>query len=76
MLEDPGFASSAPFAQDFLDSMKMVQDFWADPSYAELLQAMQKRMHDYVIADQGTAKGALDLLIADWTKVFKADGKM
>ena len=76
VLEDPSFPASAPFAQAFLDSMKMVVDFWAEPSYAELLQAMQKRMHDYVIADQGTAKGALDLLIQDWTKVFRSDGKL
>ena len=76
VLEDPGFAKSAPFAQDFLDSMKIVVDFWAEPSYAELLAAMQKRMHDYIIADQGTAKQALDLMIQDWAKVFKADGKM
>jgi multiple sugar transport system substrate-binding protein len=33
-------------------------------------------VHDYVVADQGTAKGALDGLIADWTKVFKEDGKL
>ncbi len=76
VLENPGFPASAPFAQDFLDSMKIVVDFWAEPSYAELLQAMQKRMHDYVIADQGTAKGALDLLVQDWTKTFKSDGKL
>ena len=76
VLEDPSFPASAPFAQDFLDSMKIVVDFWAEPSYAELLLAMQKRMHDYVVADQGTAKQALDLLVQDWTKVFKSDGKL
>jgi multiple sugar transport system substrate-binding protein len=37
---------------------------------------MQKRVHDYVVADQGTAQQALDLLIKDWTKVFQEDGKM
>jgi multiple sugar transport system substrate-binding protein len=37
---------------------------------------MQKRVHDYVVADKGTAKQALDLLIQDWTKVFKQEGKM
>ena len=37
---------------------------------------MQKRLHDYVVADQGTAKEALDALIADWTEVFKDDGKL
>jgi len=37
---------------------------------------MQKRLHDYVVADKGTAQEALDLLVKDWTKVFKAQGKL
>jgi multiple sugar transport system substrate-binding protein len=76
VLEDPGFVKSAPFAADFLKSMGMVMDFWAEPSYAELMLDMQKRLHDYVVADKGTAKEALDSLIKDWEKVFKADGKI
>ena len=35
----------------------IVKDFWAEPSYAELLLDMQKRVHDYVVADKGTAQG-------------------
>jgi multiple sugar transport system substrate-binding protein len=76
VLEDPGFVASAPYAQQFLDSMAIVQDFWADPTYAELLQAMQKRVHDYVVADQGTAQEALDSLVKDWTEVFQDAGKI
>jgi multiple sugar transport system substrate-binding protein len=76
VLNDPGFAKSAPFAADFLVAMGQVVDFWAEPSYAQLMQAMQARIHDYVVADKGTAKQALDLLIQDWTKVFKEDGKL
>ena len=75
VLQDPGFVKSAPFARQFLDSMDMVVDFWAEPSYAQLMLAMQKRTHDYVVADKGTAKEALDALIVDWRKVFKDDGK-
>jgi multiple sugar transport system substrate-binding protein len=56
--------------------MGMVVDFWAEPSYAQLLLAMQKRVHDYVVADKGTAKEALDALVVDWKKVFKDDGKL
>ena len=41
-----------------------------------LLLDMQKRVHDYVVADKGTAKEALDLLVKDWQKVFKEDGKI
>ena len=76
MLNSPDFTKSAPFAGDFLKSMEIVVDFWAEPSYAELLLDMQKRVHDYVVADQGTSQQALDLLIKDWTKVFQEDGKM
>jgi multiple sugar transport system substrate-binding protein len=76
VLQDPGFVKSAPFAKEFLESMDMVVDFWAEPSYAQLLLAMQKRTHDYVVADKGTAKEALDLLVADWTKIFKEEGKI
>jgi multiple sugar transport system substrate-binding protein len=76
VLEDPNFAETAPFAADFLTAMSGVHDFWQEPAYAELLLAMQKRMHDYVVADQGTAQEALDKLIADWTEVFEDDGKI
>jgi multiple sugar transport system substrate-binding protein len=75
VLEAPDFPKSAPFAGDFLKSMAIVKDFWAEPSYATLLLDMQKRVHDYVVADKGTAKEALDLLVKDWTKTFKDEGK-
>jgi multiple sugar transport system substrate-binding protein len=29
-----------------------------------------------VVADKGNAKEALDLLVGDWSKVFKDDGKI
>jgi multiple sugar transport system substrate-binding protein len=76
VLEAPGFPKSAPFAADFLVAMGQVKDFWQEPSYAELMQAMQKRVHDYVVADKGTAKEALDLMIKDWQKTFKEDGRI
>ena len=34
VLNDPGFPKSAPFAADFLKSMEIVKDFWAEPAYA------------------------------------------
>ena len=76
VVKDPAFPSSQPYAQTFLDSMAIVKDFWAEPSYAPLLQASQKRFHDYVVAGQGSAKDALDGLVKDWTQVFQDDGKM
>lgn len=76
VVNDPSFATSQPYAQTFLDSMAIVKDFWAEPSYASLMQATQKRFHDYVVAGKGTVKEAMDGLVADWTKVFKDEGKM
>lgn len=76
VLNDPGFVDSQPFAGDFLEAMGAVQDFWQEPAYAELLLAMQKRLHDYIVADQGTAQEALDKLIEDWTEVFEDEGKL
>ena len=75
-LQDPAFLDSTPYAKPFLKSMAIVKDFWADPNYAELLQAMQKRVHDYVVADQGTSQEALDALLKDWTEVFQDAGKL
>ena len=76
VLNDASFKQSAPFAGEFLTAMDQVVDFWAEPSYAQLLLAEQKRIHDFVVADKGTAKEALDGLVADWKKVFKEDGKL
>jgi multiple sugar transport system substrate-binding protein len=75
VVEDPSFGSSQPYAQTFLDSMAIVKDFWAEPSYASLLLPMQDRVHKYVVAGQGTAKEALDGLVKDWLEVFKDEGK-
>ena len=76
VLNSETFPDSAPFAGDFLLAMENVQDFWQEPAYAELLLAMQKRVHDYVVAGQGTAQEALDKLIEDWTEVFEDEGKL
>jgi multiple sugar transport system substrate-binding protein len=76
VVEDPSFATSQPYAQTFLDSMAIVKDFWAEPAYASLLLAMQDRVHNYVVAGNGTAKEALDGLVQDWIEVFKDEGKL
>ncbi len=76
VLEAPGFNDSQPFAKTFLDSMAIVKDFWAEPAYASLLLPMQERVHNYVVAGQGTAKEALDGLVKDWTEVFEDEGKL
>lgn len=76
VVEAPGFPEAQPFNKAFLNSMAIVKDFWAEPSYASLMLAMQKRVHNYVIAGQGTAKEALDGLLKDWIEVFEDEGKL
>jgi len=76
VLDDPNFVNTAPFAGDFLEAMGGVQDFWQEPAYAQLLLAMQERLHNYIVAEQGTAQEALDGLIAEWTEVFEDEGKL
>lgn len=76
VLNAPGFTTSTPYSGAFLESMGYVKDFWQEPTYAELLQAAQKRFHAYVVAGQGTSKEALDALAADWITIFKDDDKI
>jgi multiple sugar transport system substrate-binding protein len=76
VLNDPGFKDSQPFAADFLVAMGQVQDFWQEPAYADLLLTMQERLHNYIVAGQGTAQEALDGLVEDWTEVFEDEGKI
>ena len=76
VLNDPGFMTASRSRPTSWRRWSSVQDFWQEPAYAELLLAMQKRLHDYVVADQGTAQEALDSLIEDWTEVFEDEGKI
>lgn len=76
VLEDPAYPDKQPFNKAFLKSMSIMKDFWAEPSYASLLLAMQARVHNYVIAGQGTAQEALDGLVKDWKEIFKYEGKL
>src|SRR5208337_3729647 len=75
VVQAPGFPASQPFAPAFLTTMGFMKDFWAEPLYVDLLLDMQKRVHDYVVADKGTAQEALDQLVKDWKKVFADEGK-
>jgi multiple sugar transport system substrate-binding protein len=73
VLLDPHFAKSAPFAGEYLKALRGGRDFWQEPAHRQLLLAMQKRMHNYVVADKDTAQQALDLVVQDWTQVFKEE---
>jgi len=76
VVQSPQFAKSAPFAPDFLKSMEMVKDFWAEPSYAELLLDMQKARPRLCRGRQGHLQGGARPAGEDWEKVFKEEGKI
>ena len=75
VVEDPGFATSQPYAQTFLDSMAIVKDFWAEPpmpaaaGHAEAVPRLCR-------GRQRHRQEALDGLVADWTEVFEDEGKL
>ena len=75
VLLSDAYKASAAYAPSFVELMGMVKDFWAEPLYVPLLLDMQNRVHDYVVANKGTSKQALDSLVKDWVKVFKQEGK-
>ena len=77
VLNDPGFPTSQPYAQTFLDSMAIVKDFWAEPTYAaaaaghaEARARLRRRRQGHGARKRSTV----------WSrtgpKVFKDDGKM
>src|SRR5271170_8075928 len=61
VLDSDAYKKSAAYAPSFVESMGIVKDFWAEPLYVPLLLDMQNRVHDYVVANKGTSKQALDL---------------
>ena len=75
VLLDPGFPATAPFAADFLKAMSGVKDFWQEPAYASLMLSMQKRVHDYVVAGQGTAQEAADAMVEGLDRGVRGRGQ-
>ncbi len=70
VLESDEFRKATPYNEAFYQSMQGVKDFWAIPSYADLLTQMNDRLHPFVVDDKGTAQEALDGLVQDWNKTL------
>ena len=70
VLESEEFRKATPYNEAFYQSMQGVKDFWAIPSYADLLTQMNDRIHPFVVDDKGTAQEALDGLAQDWNKTL------
>ena len=76
VLDSDAYKESAAYAPSFC----RVRWAWSrtsglSPLYVPLLLDMQNRVHDYVVANKGTSKQALNSLVKDWIKVFKQEGK-
>ncbi len=71
VLNSEAFLNATPYNRAFSDSMKMIKDFWANPEFADLLFKMNDHLHPYITTGEGTAKGVLDALVAD----FEQDSK-
>jgi len=74
VLKSDAFLDATPYNRAFMESMFIVKDFWANPEYADLLESIQRNLHQYIVADQGTAQQALDNIAEDWDKTFKKYG--
>ena len=70
VLNSDAFLNATPYNRAFADSMKIVKDFWANPQFADMLFAMNDRLHPYITTGEGSAKASLDALAADWDKIL------
>jgi len=74
VLKSDDFLDATPYNRAFMNSMFIVKDFWANPEYADLLESIQRNLHQYIVADKGTAQEALDAVAKDWAATFKKYG--
>lgn len=74
VLQSQEFLKATPYNQAFADTMQKVKDFWAVPVYSEMLQVSQANLHNFVVADQGTAKDALDDMAKKHEETLKKAG--
>ena len=76
VVEDPGFADSQPLRRPSSTRWPSSRISGQSLPTQIFLLAMQERVHNYVVAGEGTAKEALDGLVRDWTEVFEDEGKI
>jgi multiple sugar transport system substrate-binding protein len=74
VLQSQEFLKATPYNQAFADTMQKVKDFWAVPVYSEMLQVSQANLHNFVVADQGTAQAALDDMATKHEDILKKAG--
>jgi multiple sugar transport system substrate-binding protein len=73
-LQSEKFLNATPYNRAFAETMQKVKDFWAVPVYSEMLQVSQANLHNYVVADQGTAQEALDDMAKKHEEILRKAG--
>jgi multiple sugar transport system substrate-binding protein len=74
VLASPEFLEVAPFNAAFAETMNFVKDFWNIPVYGQLLEPVQRNLHNYVVGGQGTAQEALDNIANEQDEVLVEAG--
>lgn len=74
ILDSNEFLTATPYNKPFMESMKMVKDFWTVPEYAELLKTSQKYWHEYLTTDTHSAADTMYAIAHDWEAVFENAG--
>lgn len=74
VLQSDAFLNNTPYNKAFAESMTFVKDFWAVPVYGEMMANGQAILHEYIVADQGTAKEALDKIATSHEKSLRDAG--
>ncbi|MBN1349107.1 extracellular solute-binding protein [candidate division KSB1 bacterium] len=74
VLQSELFLNNTAYNRAFSETMMKVKDFWAVPEYAELLEICQRYFNGAVVANQYSAKDALDLIAKEWEIVFREGG--
>ena len=74
VLESDTFLNATPYNPAFAETMTFVKDFWNIPVYAQLLESTQRELHKYVVAGEGTAQQALDIIAAEHDQILRDEG--
>ena len=75
VMDDPAYATWAPYNRAYLDNYKWQKDVWHIPEFFPLLVEQQEQF-DKAITGQITAKQALDTVAAFQDKLLRDDGKI
>jgi multiple sugar transport system substrate-binding protein len=74
VLASEEFLQVAPFNAAFAETMGFVKDFWNIPVYGQLLEPVQRNVHNFVVGGQGSAQEAMDNIANEHDEVLVEAG--